>query len=395
MVRPLLTYQDTIDLMVEFATAHGAEARHMVIRRAILDAYAEIGAAHRWNSLFRTDRVITYPRQTTGTVAYVHTGGTYERQLTLTGGTWPAWAADGAVRFGSSDLVCDIEERKSDTVVTLNATMNPGQDVASCDYSLYQRWLWLPADFRSFTVPMGEESCRFGREISLTDMLAMDRYNSSTGDILYHTIAEVPDVFGRKALYVYPQPDATRSIDFAYLRWPRELRYSGYDAADYQGTITVTADSAAVTGSGTAFSSDMIGSIFRIGADATNRPTNRFGGDYPFAEERSIVAVTDATHLTLDGVVVTARTGVKYVVTDPIDLGRAAEQAFLRECEAKLAYARNLMRDERTGLVSEARRMARDALLDAMAADNTSFSEPGSGNLPSSFLDGDADFSGE
>ena len=32
----------------------------------------------------------------TGTVAYDHQGGTYDRLLTLTDGTWPAWAAPAA-----------------------------------------------------------------------------------------------------------------------------------------------------------------------------------------------------------------------------------------------------------------------------------------------------------
>ena len=52
----------------------------------------------------------------------------------------------------------------------------------------------------------------------------------------------------------------------------------------------------------------------------------------------------------LDGVVVTTRSGVKYTVTDPIDLDPASYTAFVRTAERNISQAlggENVMRDVR------------------------------------------------
>lgn len=373
-VPALLTYADAIDLLVDFMAGQGVEVSQPAVRRAIHAAYEDIANAHRWGCLSRHGRIFANARYTTGTaLVYDHTGGSNEREATLTGGVFPSWAADGAIRFGSSDLVCDVQTRESDTVVTLNAVMNPGQDVTATSYVLYQRWIRLPSDFLAFTGPFTETSWQLGEELSLGEMLGMDRYNSSSGDTIYFSVGEVPDLYGQKALYIYPQMDSLRSIDFSYLRQPRELRYSGHDAADYAGTITVTAGSDALTGTTTSFTSSHVGSIVRIGTSGTVLPSGRFG-ESPFSEERSILAVSDATNATLDADVTTSRSDVKYRITDPIDIGRVAHNAFLRLAEKHLAIARKLEHFTRISDVADR------ALLEAMGADNPVITDPSLGH---------------
>ncbi len=374
IVAPLLTYSDAIDLLVDFMEGQGKPASQPAIRRAIQAAYEDIATAHRWSFLERHSRVLVDARETGTTAVFDFTGGTHERQLTVSGDdTFPTWAEDAAIRFGDDDLVCDIESRKSSTVVTLDATMNPGQDVSTANFVLYRRWIPLPADFISFTGPFAETGWRMGEKISLTAMLGLDRYNSNSGDILYYAIGEVPDLYNRKALYIYPQMETTRTLDFLYLRRPREMRFTGHDANDFVGTIAVTAGSETVTGTSTAFSSDHIGSILRIGT-GTDRPTGRFGL-IPYAEERSIVAVASTTSLTLDSTVATTRSAKKYQITDPMDVGRVAHNAFLRLAEKYLVVARKL---ENWNRVNE---MADRSLIDAMAGDNTTVFDPVA-NLP-------------
>jgi hypothetical protein len=374
MTRTLLTYCDVFEHLTEFLSGQRKEngdtaSSKTKIRRAILDAYTEIVNAHRWSFLQRPGRIVVYPRYTTGTCVYTHTGGTYERELTLTDGTWPSYAADMSIRLGSNNYVCDIEEWKSDSVVTLDATMNPGEDVASTSFVLYHRFVRLPEDFVSFTGPTGETHWRLGREVTAAEFVGLDKYHSSSGDILLYYIGECPDVHDRKALFIWPQMDSQRVVDFVYRRRPRELRYSGYASGDYAGTIAVTAGSAVVTGTSTSFASTMAGSILRIGTSATNRPTG-LHGEYPYAEERSIASYSTSTSLTLDAVVQTTRSGVKYTVTDPIDLGRVAHPAFLRECEKQAAILCDLDHYERI------ERRAEKALLSAMGADNATEWDP-------------------
>lgn len=379
-ITSLLTYADCIDLLIEFANGQGGSAHIPVVKRAIESAYDDIAMAHEWSFLERNGRVAINARQTTGSISYTHTGGSSERLCTLVTGTCPSWIDDAAVRLGSNDVVCDVEDGTSGaSTFTLDAMMNPGEDVAAgSDYVLYQRYVRLPSDFRRFVVPMAEKQWRLGVELSLAELFAFDMYDSSTDQIRYFAVAEVPDLYDQKALFVWPQPKNTETISFAYVRWPRVLRYSGYDVSvDSAGTITATAGSSAVVGSSTAFDDSMVGAILRIGTAATPRPTGRYG-ESPYGEERAIVAVTDTTHLTLDANVATTRSAVAYTITDPIDVGRVAKNAFLRRAEFYVLAGLQIQNDrgQKTALLRDAERLADRALIEAMGADNSTYYSP-------------------
>jgi hypothetical protein len=94
-------------------------------------------------------------------------------------------------------------------------------------------------------------------------------------------------------------------------------------------------------GVGTAFTADHVGSILRIGTSTTARPTGLEGAS-PFAEEFRIIAVADTTHCTLDSTVATSRTGVKCVISDPVDLDISLFDAFVRCCEKQVAVPRDI-----------------------------------------------------
>ena len=62
----------------------------------------------------------------------------------------------------------------------------------------------------------------------------------------------------------------------------------------------------------------------------------------PFTDERTIGAVASATGITLDNLVSSTYSGVKYVVSDIVDIDPAAINLFLRCCEKHLALNRNM-----------------------------------------------------
>lgn len=353
----MLTYADMIEHLVEFASGHEIPVTQTVLRQAIEEAYEEIASAHDWPFLQRQGRIHLRAAQRTGTVSYTHA----TRTITLSGATFPAWAKDASIRFGG--LLSDIEERIDDTTATLNAAMNPGKDVAETTYQLFPRWYHLPEGFLRFTGPYAEDSYRWGSPISLTEMLECYRYHDDIGEILYHAIAETPDVYGRMALYVWPPSAADATLDYIYTRRPRGLRFSGHDAGDWAGTVSVAYGSSGAVGAGTAFDEEQAGSILRIGRDA-NRPTG-YTGEHPFALERAIKVVADAAHLAMDGASPKTLSGVGYMVTDPVDLGKAAHNAFRRLCELRLVAKRNHK------LVERCQELADRALLEAMGASNT------------------------
>ena len=334
----LLTYYDALQHLTDYSRGQKRGSQDSnVMRRAVRLALDETAGLREWSFLQKQGRVQLHAAQTTGTVAYDHSGGaTCERQCTLSGATFPAaWTQDASIKIG--DAVHDIESRESSIVVQLDATMNPGQDVAAgTEYMLFPRWYVLPQDFVSFTGAVGESIWQRAMPTSPKRMMELQRYHDYSGDVRYYCVAEVPDLLGSLGLFVWPPSDADETLDFWYRRRSRGLRYTGHEPGEYAGTIAVTAGSDTVTGSGTAFASGMVGSVLRIGSDASNRPEG-LEGRYPYEEQRIIRTVDSTTSATLDAAVETTRSGVKYTVTDPVDLGREAWRAFLACCEKNMA----------------------------------------------------------
>lgn len=332
----ILTYRDAIDHLMDYCRPDRGTANRPQFMRAIQAAYAEVGAAHPWPSLLRHGRLMLKKAYGTGTIAYDYTGGTYGRQLTLTDGTWPTWAADGTVRIDGIEY--DVATRESNTVLTLDTQLCPDEDIAAGEsYSIYKRYHVLPADFDRLYEPWTEETWAKVREVPASQWLAGLRYSDQTGTPVRYCILGMEGMYGSLMLGIDPVPDADQTLDFIYWRKPRELRYSGYwgTTDDNPGTITVTAGSANVTGASTDFESGHVGSILRIGYNGTNAPTG-LDGLYPFAEERAIHARTSTTALELDAAVVTNRSAVKYSIADPIDLDPSLYPAFLRCCEKQI-----------------------------------------------------------
>ena len=334
----VFTFSDVLDSVDYSTRAMGTGADLQLRRHTIRAAYREVVGARLWSFLGSNARITLQAPQTTGTVVYVHTGGTYERQLTLTDATWPeAWVRDASVRLGSPAIVCDIEDYKTSTVVTLDATMAPNADAASTTYSLFPRWYRLPTDFVSADVPMAEDSWTTGRQVPKAHVERLLRSTDYTGDIECYAFGAPLDLFGAMALYIHPPSAEKETLDIPYTRRPRDIVYTGFNnALDSVGTIVVTSGSPTVTGTSTVFESGMVNSIFRIGKSATYAPGG-LESQYPYGEQRSIKSVESTTSLTLDANVATSRNGVMYRISDPIDIDVILYDAFLRCCEKNLA----------------------------------------------------------
>jgi hypothetical protein len=341
----ILTFEDAYDRLeswIRFYSEKSADAN--MIRRCIMEAYDEVANAHSWTFLKQTTRIQLKAPQTTGTATYDHTGGTYERMLTLSGATWPTDVVDYDIRI--DDIVCHIDERKSSTIVTLAADMCPPADLTGETYSLFPRWYLLPSDFEAMANTL-EETYRWtlGDYVSLEEIAELLRTDSTTGDIRYYSIGAAEGIYGNLALYVWPPSGTTETLDFVYRRRPRELRHSGKASNDYVGNITVTGNSATITGASTAFSETMEGAIIRLSSTST-RPTD-FSGSNPRVEERAIASYTSATLATADAVFSANRSSVGYTISDPIDLHVSVHETFLRCCEKHAANALRMYPNEK------------------------------------------------
>ena len=345
MLPQVFSFADSVRELEELARIEGAGAGGMPIRGAVRRAYREIVSSHDWNYLKSNGRIQLKAALTDGTVTYDKTGGTYERQLTLAGETWPTDAEDWAVKLTTDDgneIVCDIESRKSATVVTLDATMCPNADItAGAACTAYPRYYRLPNDFIEMDRPITETLWRLGDYVTFDRMLELDRLYNDTGSVRSYTIAAVPDLIGATAVYVNPPSATAETLDYVYKRRPREIRYVGTDSADSPGTITVVAGSAAVAGSGTtAFTAAHVGSLLRISSSTSALPTG-LDGLLPYVEQRIIVAYTSAAAVTLDAAVTASAAGVKYSITDPLDISVSMYDAMMMMAKMYLAMERN------------------------------------------------------
>lgn len=350
------TYRDLIDHLTDYAGGNAQLAGQRKVRSAIQAAYEELPRMRNWSFLYRQGRLQLNAPYSTGTVDYVHTGGTYERQLTLASGTWPTWAARGKIRISTTNY--EVLERKSATVLQLDEVLTPQADVAAgTAYTIYQSQYVLPVDFWR----MATDGLKLGTSrtipshVSVEDWNRQESLHSNSGSPLCYAVLGDPDYYGRYCVAFHPYPGTAEVCDFTYIRSLRPLVYTGHDpATDSAGTITTTASSAAIAGTGTAFDSGMVGSVLRIGNNAVDVPTGQYG-DKRFRHERTIIAVASATALTVDSTINETLTASKYCVSDPIDIDPNIRKLLLRMVEqeycvlndrAKIELAASLRQQE-------------------------------------------------
>lgn len=323
----MTTYQDLIDHLLAYGGTDATKAASQQHARAVQIAYNAMPTRHAWHYYWTLGRITTDAPYGTGTVAFDLTGGANERQLTLTDGTWPSWAALGYVTVGSATY--QVATRVSDTILTLAEASCPSDDLAAgTTYQLARDSYPLPADF----VAGDEPTVGFdGAPLEFHHVRNWSTYGRwrATGKPTCFSYAGDPVNRGRLQLVLSPAPDAAYAIDFVYRRKPRPLVFDG--AVD--GLVSVDADGVTVTGTNTAFRAAMVGSILRLGTTNKTRPTG-LGGLNPRAHEAVITAVASASSLTIDDGPAEAADKVAFTVSDPADVDEVGMVEFLiAECE--------------------------------------------------------------
>lgn len=313
--RAQVTAYDLVQRLLSYLGGNADEAPHADIKRAVLDAYREMPGLHAWTYFVQIGRIFLMPAYSTGTLTYDDTGGTYERMLTLADGTWPAWAARGAVRING--VTSFVDQRVSGTVLTLDASQNPGADVeAGTPYELVQDSYQLPIDFT-----VGDrglpETCWAGMTyVRPAEWLASRRYYARTGTGWAYTFTADPKAAGRLALRVDPAPQSASTLDFIYRRRCRDIKIW----EQTKGRASVVSGGNVITLSqGGLFTAAHVGSVIRLSDGAVKPPTD-LDGVYPYVVERTILQRISSTQAMVDDAVDTAYTSVAYRISDPVDV---------------------------------------------------------------------------
>jgi hypothetical protein len=337
------TYQDCVDrLLIYFDRPNRSRDKYLA-RQAVENALSTYQNAALWKWLTEIWTLRTTAAYDTGTITYDHTGGTAERLVTLADGTWPADAAYGTVVI--DDVLYQVASRLGDTTITLRADCNPGADVAAgASYMWWRHSYALPCDWWKLCDPVDTELGTGGPDMEYRPADEIEGYIRSMSVTpvsrpTSYTIARDPRR-GCLCLMMAPPPNEVRTYQFVYHRLPRPLRVYKYAS----GTVTVAAGATAVTGSGTAWTSDHVGSVLRIGSSGSLEPTSQFGNlvtddqkdieSNPAAYTRIITAVGSATSCTVDAAIPSAVSAARYVISDPLDIDwTVASKAFQRRAE--------------------------------------------------------------
>lgn len=337
------TYRDAIDDLTEFVGGNSTYSGQQAIRRAIQDGYRDFANARDWLYLHKPYRILTNRPYSTGSIFYDHAGhGSGSRIVSLAGGgTWPTWAADGTLRVDTGEY--QSVRRLSDVRLQLDENYNPGSDLATgSEFTIFQSRYALPETFVRMDRPQSENLWNGAEYVDPAEFLELEKRGESVGVPRVYSILQHPRLPQRYALCFYPAPDSALQMDMIMQVKPRPLVYTGANAAEITGTLTVASGSTTVTGTNTAWVTAMAGSILRISSNA--RVPTSLEGDNPFAVEKIIRSVESATSLTLTESVDTTYTGKGYSIADYVDCDPGtlnfAKRCFERQLAIRLAMER-------------------------------------------------------
>jgi hypothetical protein len=343
------TYFDLVESLIVSSYGGPQDAEQRDIRTAIHRAYDELTTIRDWAYYHVHGRVILQAPYDTGSVT--SSGVT----VTLTGGTWPSWAATGAyLKVGEE--ICRVATRTSNSVIVLDSALSLKANVTASPYILYRTVYPLPSDFRNLDEPSDEYNWWSGLYVTPDQAMKLERVSNSSGEPYHWTVVKDPDSTGW-AIKVIGYPTGTQTLDFTYRRAARPIRWSGHEANARAGTITsqYVAPVLDVNGAGTNFQASMAGSILRIG-DASNHP-GPIESLTPYTAEMLILSVNDNEELTTQGSL-ELLTPTKYLITDPIDVAAHMAGAMDSACDYWLARIRGTGEDKAFSMYQRDLRLA-------------------------------------
>ena len=191
-----------------------------IIKEIVNEALSHLAKRIRWPWLERVGGLTLNGSYTTGTIAVTEDSKT----VTLSGGTWPSWAASGELFIGPQWH--PVDTRDSDTQITLK-TAYSGATESGKDYQLYQDRYDLEDDMLMFgDVYYGQEWLWSQDPIPFSELIRNKNESRYTNNYPYGWALNQDD------LLIWPPPSDDRTIQYLYYAKPADLSSSG-DSADW------------------------------------------------------------------------------------------------------------------------------------------------------------------
>jgi hypothetical protein len=205
----------------------------------------------------------------------------------------------------------------------LDETTTPGDNLAAgTSYVLAQDSYPLPTDFRSLIALNWQAGTYNPAYVDIEEFAMLATLITGPAAPTYYTIYGDRSLLGTKDIRFYPSPDQAYPTNLYYNGGGRPLAIEYYRS----GNVTTTASSRTVTGSGTSWTSAMIGSVIRFAAADTKDSSGNtiyptgVDGLYPPVMEHVITGVASATSLTIDTAADLSLAATAYQISDPIDM---------------------------------------------------------------------------
>jgi hypothetical protein len=319
----MLTWHDAVHQVLDTVGGQKTGGRNVQAAKiAVQEALQHLPTEKVWNYYLSPHRIVTSAQYETGTITYDHAGGTSERLVTLDSGTWPSWAEYGTLLIDS--VPYEVNQRLSDTELSLTASKNPEADVAAgTSYTLYRESYTLPAGFTTL-VHIDRVADWNGCYVSPQEFQSARESLEHTGQPRIFTVMPDTKDPSRLAFWVYPGSQSSEKIDLLFKRRPTLLRVYDYST----GTVAVSAGARTVTGTSTIFTSKMADAVIRFSVNA-EIPGGLSDSDDPYDHESSIQAADNATQITLKTNAELTSSSVAYRISDRIDVNEGAMQLAL------------------------------------------------------------------
>lgn len=189
------------------------------IEDCIHDGLNEVYSAHSWSFFRPVKELTTTAPYSTGTITIA------SGVVTLSGGTFPSWAANGVLEL--DDEYYDVDTRDGDTQITLEDTSVT--EATSSSYELGRHEYDMPTGFEDIAgnelhYEPGQSDfyppIRRRHDSQIRSWRQDDPYNDRPIYFSVRTAEFDPTVGSRRNLVLYPTPDAAYVIKVPmYLRW--------------------------------------------------------------------------------------------------------------------------------------------------------------------------------
>lgn len=320
----IYTAQDVVDFLLTSTGGGAQDGEHRAVRQAVINAHREVTQARNWLWHTKTG-VLTTQRASTDATAFTANNPTITVQSTSQ--MAPGRLLDiSPTYFTTSPRIVTVN---SATSVTLDTA--PKATLVGTTPVLIQTYYDLPENLRDIDVLVTNTVGTLHCYITPQEWQRLEVNTRGAGEPYYYTIMRSDINPDRWQIRFVGVPTNATPVYFTYRYQPGEVKYMGYEPVCRQGTVAPNnATPQVVTGTGTNFQTDMVGSLLRVGTVSTE--ADPVGALRSYVGQGKISAVGSTTSLTLEAAV-PQTAGVKYAVTDIIDCSPAMYSAILSGAE--------------------------------------------------------------